>query len=131
VQTAKTWRENDTLPHISAKKKRPPIGTTFSFALNETAAVTFGFTRQAIGRKVHGRCTERTAKNRHRPRCTRTILAGSFTFAGHLGTNKVRFAGRISRSHKLKPGRYTVAITATNLQGKHSAPRSLTFTIVK
>jgi hypothetical protein len=130
-ETAKTWRENDKLPHISAKKKRPPIGTTFSFALNERATVTLTFTQQAGGRKVHGKCVAPSKKNRHKPRCTRTILAGSFTFTGHPGINKVHFAGRISHTNKLKPGGYTLKITATNTQGKRSAPRSLTFTIVK
>ncbi len=131
-QTSKTWRENNTRPHISANKKRKlPVGTTFSFALNEPATVTLSFTQQAAGRKVHGKCVAPSAKNRRKPRCTRTILAGSFTFTGHPGTNKVRFAGRISRTKKLKTGRYTLQITATNTQGKRSAPQSLTFTIVK
>jgi hypothetical protein len=59
------------------------------------------------------------------------VAAGSFTLAGHLGTNTVRFAGRISPTNKLKPGRYTLQITATNTQDEHSVPQSLTFTIVK
>jgi hypothetical protein len=128
-ETARRWRENNTLPHISAKKKLP-VGTTFSFALNEPATVTLSFTQQAAGRKIHGKCVRPSAKNRRKPRCTRVIVAGSFTFTGHPGTNKVRFAGRISRTNKLKPGRYTLQITAT-IQGRRSAPRSLTFTIVK
>jgi hypothetical protein len=128
-ETAKRWRENNTLLHISAKKK-PPIGTTFSFALNEPAVVRFSFTQQAPGRKVHRKCVAQTKKNRHKPRCTRTTVAGSFTFTGHQGTNTVRFAGRISPAKKLKPGKYTLQITAT-AQGQRSAPQSLTFTIVK
>jgi hypothetical protein len=131
-QTAKRWRESNTRPRISAnKKKKLPVGTTFSFSLNEPAAVTLSFTQPAAGRKVHRKCVAPGAKNRRKPRCTRTILAGGFSFTGHPGTNKVRFAGRISRTKKLKPGRYTLQITATNTQGKRSAPRSLTFTIVK
>jgi hypothetical protein len=55
----------------------------------------------------------------------------TFRLTGHLGINRVRFAGRISRTKKLKTGRYTLQITATNTQGGRSAPRSLTFTIVK
>jgi hypothetical protein len=129
-ETAKTWRENNTLPSISAKRKLP-IGTTFSFALNERATVRFSFTQQAAGRKVHRKCVALSAKNRRKPRCTRTINAGTLTFTGHPGTNKVRFAGRISRTKKLKPGRYTLRITATNTQGQRSRPQSLTFEIVK
>jgi hypothetical protein len=43
----------------------------------------------------------------------------------------VRFQGRITRRKKLKPGRYTLVITATNSAGQRSLPRSLTFTIAK
>jgi hypothetical protein len=129
-QTAGTWRENDTLPHIAAKNKLP-VGTTFSFSLNERATVRFRFTQQLAGRKVHGKCVALSATNRRKPRCTRTINAGTLTFTGHPGAAKVRFAGRISRSNKLTPGHYTLQITATNTQRKRSRPQSLTFTIVK
>jgi hypothetical protein len=130
-QTAKTWRENDRRPRISANKKKLPVGTTFSFALNEPATVALSFTQQVTGRRVRGKCLAPSAKNRRKRRCTRTIVAGRFTFAGHPGMNRVRFAGRISRTKKLNAGRYTLQITATNAQGRRSAPTSLTFTIVK
>jgi hypothetical protein len=129
-ETAKAWRENNTLPEISATKK-PPVGTTFSCTLNEPATVTLSFTQKASGHTVHRKCVAPSAKNRHKPRCTRVIAAGSLTLAGHLGTTMVRFAGRISHTDKLKPGRYTLQITATNTQDEHSAPQSLTFAIVK
>jgi hypothetical protein len=129
-ETAKTWRENDTPPHISAKRT-PPIGTTFSFALSEPAMVTLSFTHQAAGRRVHHKCVAPTAKSRRKPRCTHTMVVGGLTFTGHPGTNLVRFAGRISSTNKLKPGRYTLRITATNAQRRRSSPQSLTFTIVK
>ena len=38
----------------------------------------------------------------------RTATAGTLTFTGHSGTNKVAFQGRISPKEKLKPGRYTL-----------------------
>jgi hypothetical protein len=129
-QTAKRWREDDTLPHIAAKNKLP-VGTTFSFALNQRATVRFSFTQKVAGRRVHGKCVALSAKNRSKPRCTRTINAGTLTFTGHPGAAKVRFAGRISPTNKLKPGHYTLRITATNTELKRSRPRSLTFTIVK
>jgi hypothetical protein len=59
------------------------------------------------------------------------VTAGRLTFTAHGGTNRVAFQGRISPVKKLKPGRYTLAITATNSAGARSAPRSLSFTIVK
>ncbi len=129
-QTAKTWRENDTLARISAKRK-PPVGTTFSFALNEPARVTLSFTHQVNGRRIHHKCVAAKAETRRTPRCTRTVIVGTLTFTGHPGTNQVRFAGRISPTKKLTPGKYAVIITARNARDMGSTPRSLTFTIVK
>jgi hypothetical protein len=43
AQTAPTWREANKLATFSRKKK-PPVGTTFSFTLNEQASVSFAFT---------------------------------------------------------------------------------------
>jgi len=51
-ETAKTWREGNALAHITAKKKKKPVGTTFSFGLNEPASVTFAFTEPASGRMI-------------------------------------------------------------------------------
>jgi hypothetical protein len=66
---------------------------------------------RSLGRGIGGfRCRERG--------CRRVIVAGSFTFTGYPGTNKVRFAGRISDTNKLKTGQYILQITATNTQRK-------------
>jgi hypothetical protein len=129
-ETNRTWREGNALPQVSAKRK-PPVGTTFSFGLNEPASVTLSFTHRAPGRKAHHKCVVQTRTNRHAARCTRVILAGHLIINGHPGTNKIRFAGRISHTNKLKPGRYTLTITATGPQHVRSAPRSLNFTIIK
>jgi hypothetical protein len=123
-QSHSIWREGSKLAHISAKKK-PPVGTTFSFSLNEQAAISFSFT-QTVRRK----CVAHTKKNRRRPACRHSVTAGTLSFTGHSGTNKVNFQGRISGSKKLKPGRYTLVIIASNSIG-YSKPLSLTFTIVK
>ena len=128
-QSASTWRESSRLAQITRKHK-PPIGTTFSFSLNEQASVSFSFTQQVAGRKVGHKCVAQTKKNAKRRTCKRTVTVASLSFAGHGGTNKVAFQGRISRSQKLKPGRYTLIITATNTVG-HSTPKKLSFTIVK
>jgi len=85
------------------------LGTTFSFALNERAQVTFAFTQRASGRRV-----------------TRVAIS----FRGHADTNKVFFDGAISRSRELAAGRYTliIAATATGLGSKRG---QLSFTIVR
>ncbi len=59
------------------------------------------------------------------------MTAGKLTFSGHDATNKVTFQGRVSPRKKLKPGRYTLVITAIASDGALSAPKSLGFTIVK
>ena len=107
-QSAARWRAGSRL--ATASRAKAPIGTTFSFSLNEDASVTFSFTRRARARAVP---------------------AGRLTFAGHDGTNKVAFQGRISPRKTLKAGRYTLVITATDSAGVRSEPRSLSFTIVK
>ncbi len=131
-QSASTWREGSKLADISRKrKKKPPVGTTFSFSLNEQAAISFSFTQRLAGHKVGGKCVAQTKRNRHKPGCKRSVTQATLSFTGHSGTNKVVFQGRVSRSKKLKPGRYTLVITATNSAGARSAPKSLGFTIVK
>jgi hypothetical protein len=131
-ETAKTWREGNALARISAKKKKKklPLGTTFSFSLNEPAEVTFTFTAPAGGRKAGKTCVAQTKKNKKKHRCTRTVTAGTLTFSAHAGTNKVRFEGLISKHKKLGPGSYTLLVTAT-ASGKHSPTSTLHFKIVK
>ncbi len=130
-QSNRRWREGTRLASFSRKRKLPPLGTTFSFTLNELASVRFAFTQRVGGRKVNGKCVAQTKKNRHKRACKRTVTQGLLTFAGHDGTNKVSFQGRISHSKKLRPGIYTLVITATNAAGQRSAAKQLSFTILK
>jgi YVTN family beta-propeller protein len=128
-QSATRWREGHRTAAIS--RRRLPVGTTFSFTLNERAGVRFKFTHLVGGRRDRGRCVAQTKRNRRRHACRRTVAAGSLSFAAHSGRNKVAFQGRLSAGHKLLPGRYTLVITATNSTGARSAPASLSFTIVR
>ena len=116
---------------LRAQDKRPPVGTTFSFTLNEAASVSFAFTQQVGGRKVKGKCVAQTKKNRSKHACKRTVTRGALSFAAHAGTNKAIFQGRISHALKLKPGAYTLVITAKNSAGQRSAPARLSFTVVR
>ena len=108
-QTHRAWREKGAAVSPS-RKPTPPVGTTFSFVLNEQARISFAFT-QTQGR--------------------RTVTQGTLSFAGHRGPNRVSFNGRASGSRELKPGHFTLVITATNPSGQRSQPRSISFTIVK
>jgi hypothetical protein len=115
---------------VISLKKTAPVGTTFSFVLNEQASVSFVFTQQASGRAVGGKCVVQTNGNRNRPACKRAVTQGTLSFSGHSGLNRVVFQGSISSAKKLGPGSYTLVISASSAGGRAS-PRSLSFTIVK
>jgi hypothetical protein len=132
AQSHSKWREGGKAAQISRKRKtKVPVGTTFSFVLNEPATVTLSFSHSVSGRKVHRKCVAQTRKNSKRRGCKRTVTAAVFSFTGHPGTNNVSFQGRVPGATKLKPGRYTLTITARNSAGQTSAPQTLAFTIVK
>ena len=114
-----------------ARRRRAPVGTTFSFALNEPARVSFAFSQTVAGRKVKGRCVAQSRRTRHKRACKRTLARGTLSLAGHAGLDKLSFQGRISRSRKLAPGRYALALTATNAAGQRSRPATLRFKIVR
>ena len=127
-ETASTWRLGNA--RVGFARRRPPVGTTFGFTLNEAARVRFAFTQTTAGHLVGHKCVARPPGHARKP-CRRTATAGTLTFAAHSGTNKIRFQGRLSPTRKLKPGRYKLIMSATSAAGKRSVPRSLTFTIVK
>jgi len=129
-QSASKWREGSALASIS-RKRRPPVGTTFSFTLSEQATVSVTFTQQVAGRKVKGKCLAPTSRNRHGHACTRTLTQAPLSLAGHPGLDKIVFKGRLTGSRKLALGAYTVTIVAVNGAGQRSQARSLRFTIVK
>jgi hypothetical protein len=90
---------------VAQRKHGPPVGTTFSFRLSEKAVVTLTFMRG------------------HR-------AAGVLIVVRAAGKARVVFKGRLSSGKELQPGRYTVAVRASN-PGGSSRPHSLTFTIAQ
>jgi hypothetical protein len=127
----KTFADGNKLASIAKKhKKKPPVGTTFSFKLNTAATLKLGFALQTKGRKVKHECVAQTRHNARDRSCKRSKNAGTITLAGHAGTDKINFQGRLSKHKKLKPGTYTLTITATNTSGK-SRGRTATFTITR
>jgi hypothetical protein len=106
-QSHRRWREGSALPHVASA--RPPVGTKFRFTVNQSVKVRFAFTQR-----------------RHGHRVTR----GTLRFSVGPGGHKMRFAGRLSKHKKLKPGRYTLVITATNAAGQ-AATAKLKFRIIK
>ena len=93
-------------------------------------AASFSFRHTAIGRRVSGKCVPKTRRNAGKAHCTRVLSDGSLRFQVPAGASNLRFEGRISATRKLKPGRYTVQVTATSTSGKTSLPRARSFTIV-
>ena len=126
--TPRTFRLGSALPSASLA---PPVGTTISFKLSAAARATLTFSQPKRGRRVRGRCRSLTSANRRNPRCTIPNVRGRLSLAARAGTNRVRFQGRLSRSRRLAPGRYTLTVRATDAAGNRSAAKSTTFTIVR
>jgi hypothetical protein len=122
------FRLGSLLPRLS---RRPPLGTTVSFRLSEPSRATLTFSQPKTGRKIGRRCKPLTRANRRKPKCTIPNVRGTLSFNGHAGTNHVRFQGRLSRTRRLKPVRYTLTVTATDSAGNRSRPKSTRFTIVR
>ena len=128
-ETRKVWRAGKALAQISSRKKKTvPLGTVFSFDLNEAASVVFEFTTLATGREIGKSCVAQTKKSKSKRRCTRTRIAGTLSFSAHAGANKVAFDGPISRGKRLGAGSYTLVAIATAAD-KQSAPAKLNFTV--
>lgn len=122
-ESAPKWRRSG-----KASKHKPPVGTTFTFKLNEAATVMLTFSQPGRGRKVSGKCVAQSPKNRKKPSCT--LTSGTITLAGKAGKNSVKFTGKPPSGGELKPGGYTVTITTKGADGKSSKPINLKFTIV-
>ncbi len=104
-------------------------GSAFHYVLTAASSVTITITKQTNGRRVSGRCATPTRENTHRPQCTRLVNVGSLAVAGTPGAHSASFGGRL-RGHALTPGSYTATIIAVDA-GRHSAPVTLQFTILK
>ena len=126
-QSASVWRESSRAALVTHKHK-PPVGTVFSFELNEQATVTLTFTQPNAGRRVRGKCVAPNRNNHRRQPCT--VIAGRLKRSAHPGANHVRFQGRLSPTDTLKPGRYTLTIVAISATGQRSNTMSLSFRIV-
>jgi hypothetical protein len=96
-------------------------GTTLSATLSEVATIEAIVNQSVSGRKVRGKCKTnvRTGK-----RCTLVVRKAKLTYRGTKGANKLKL--KIS---SLKPGAYTLAITARDAAGNVSRASTLKFTI--
>jgi streptogramin lyase len=124
------WRRGLLLPRFT--RKRAPVGTTISWRLDEAARTTLTFQRATRGRRVGRRCLKPTRARRKRRRCTRFVSAGQLRRDNaHVGLNRLRFQGRLTRKRRLRLGKYRVVVGAVDLAGNRSRSRTTpTFRIV-
>ncbi|HEX4035292.1 MAG TPA: protease pro-enzyme activation domain-containing protein [Solirubrobacteraceae bacterium] len=101
-----------------------PVGTTFSFTLNQAATVRLTFLKAGSGRLKGGRCLAPKFAKANARSCARSV--GALTIHAHTGVNKIRFLGR---TPPLGKGRYTVTLVATGKSGQRSPTATLRFTI--
>ncbi|MDX6699447.1 MAG: hypothetical protein QOE65_2844 [Solirubrobacteraceae bacterium] len=115
----------------AAVRRRAPVprGTTFSFNLNQDAAVTMAVRRTRSGRRVGRRCLAPTPARRRKPRCLRLVTVATLKRDARAGVNRIPFSGRVGRL-TLAPGAYRAVFTAANAAGK-SPGRTSGFTIVR
>jgi hypothetical protein len=106
-----------------------PVGTTFSFRLDQSAQVTLTFRHATQGRRVAGKCVVRTRSNAAKPHCTRTLTDGTIRVNAAGGNSRLRFDGRVNSMKKLTSRSYSVAVSAKNAAGKTSTAQVLHFTI--
>ena len=128
-QAAKTWREGTAKPSRRGRH-RARIGTVFTFTLSENAALSLSFTTRAQGRRLSGGCVAPSRRTMHKPRCTRTIVAGRSSATGHKGANRIVFKGRVKGRRTLSPGHYALLLIATGSGARISLPSSISFTII-
>jgi Ca2+-binding RTX toxin-like protein len=110
--------------------RRAGRGTTFRYVVSEAGTLRIAISRRTRGRRVRGRCRRETRRNRGARRCTRFVRAGTLTRTVHAGAAETRFSGRIGR-RALRLGRYRATLTAIDAVGNFSAPRSLSFRVVR
>ena len=111
-----------------AKHGRLPVGTTFSFSLDQSAKVTLRFVRTSSGRLDGGRCVAAASAKPSARSCTQRVAAGAFSVAAKRGDNAISFSGHTAAGI-LAPGSYVVTLTAVGLSGRPSAQESLRFTV--
>jgi hypothetical protein len=116
---------------LATFSRTPSVGTTISFRLSEPATATVEFSQPKSGRKVARRCVRRTRGNKRKPHCTIHKVRGILSANAHAGINKVGFQGRLSRSKKLNPGRYTLTVTAIDAAGNRSKAKATSLTIAR
>jgi hypothetical protein len=115
----------------AAKARRPKEGSAFRYTLSERASVSIEIERPKPGRRAGRACRKPSPRLRHHKRCTRYLRVGTLSRrARPAGRKTTAFSGRIGR-RALRPGPYRATLRAKDPAGNSSAPRRITFRIVR
>ncbi len=101
-QAHRRWREGGRRGRPGHPK--PPIGTAFSWQLNEPAQLRFVFTQQVPGRRVDGACKAPSRRNRHRQTCLRTVTVATHTMSAGTGSGRWTFKGAMAKRPQAEAG---------------------------
>jgi hypothetical protein len=113
------------------KVKTLPMSTTISFALSQAATVALGFELAQPGVLAGGKCDAVSKTHRKGKRCTRyTAVRGGVTLPGHVGTDKITFAGVLDGGVRLASGTYRLSLGATGPGGSATAAQRPSFTLL-
>jgi hypothetical protein len=114
---------------VVAKGNKPDAthGSSLSLRLNFPATVTLTFERVRAGRKIKGKCKPGARKGK---RCTLQTPDGKLTRALPFGSARIELTGLVG-SKKLAVGAHRLTVRAKGVDGAVTAPKVLTFTIVK
>jgi Tol biopolymer transport system component len=102
-------------------------GSVLTVRLNGAATVVLRFERVQSGRRVKGHCRLRVRRG---PACSLLTTAGTQTVALPAGTSTVKLSGRIG-GRALAAGSYRLVVSARSSDGRRSALRTLTFSILR
>jgi hypothetical protein len=92
-------------------------GATISYVLSQPAQVSFRVDHGLLGRRSRGKCRKPTRRNRRSRPCRRyKRMRGGLEQNGVLGSNSLRFSGRIS-GKRLKAGHYRIVAAASGFAG--------------
>jgi hypothetical protein len=100
-ESHRTWKE-------LGSRRKAPVGTVFSYTLSHAATVKLSFVKDSAAKP-----------------------SGALTASGQAGVNHFSFAGQLSPTKRLAPGRYNVTLQAVDSSGTRSSPVVLPFTIVR
>jgi hypothetical protein len=121
VERARVWLEH---PRAGSHL---PVGTSFSFWVDQPSTITVHFTRLVSGRH-EGRRGVATGAASGTHACTITKAAGTIEVHRLAGHRSVAFDGR-SSAGVLAPGRYLATLVAVGRGGRASAVATVRFTI--